>query len=170
MKLANDLPVFLTAAELALSELKLLKLDVNPHNPRRRALGVSVGTIRGRELRPVQSWIPGAGAYVATREAADLIVRNCRGVIEPIDHVLFDLRLSRLAQKLRPAVVHPGLVLHQGSRFSSDISKSRKTAPRASGLRRFAASLRKLPRRTAVIWQIATGETKRTSLRFADRV
>ncbi len=170
VKLASDLPDFLTAAEFMLNGTKLLKLDVNPGNPRQRSLGFSVGTIQGRELRPLRSWIPGAGAYVVTREAAETIVRGCRGVTEPIDHILFDLRLSGLARRLRPVLVQPGLALHQMGLFGSDITEHRKSAVEAGRVRCFAASLRKLPRRTVVAWQIATGATKKTALHFADEV
>ena len=174
VKLASDLPAFLTAAELALSGTRLLKLDValdaGRPRPRRRSLGSPVAIIQGRQLHPIGSWIPGAGAYVVTREAAETIVQHCHRVTVAFDSLIFDLRISRLARRLRPVLVQPALAKHQATVFTSDIERYRKTVPQTSELRRLATSLRKLPRRTFVGWHLATGQMKRTKLRFADRV
>ena len=170
VRLASDLPTFLTAAELALNGTKLIKLDVDVDHPkpRRRSLGSSVGIIQGRRIHPIGSWIPGAGAYLVTRDAAGLILQHCRGVTEAFDSIIFDLRISRLARQLRPVLVQPALAAHQAAVFTSDIARYRDTSPRTSELRRVATSLRKALRRTFVGWHLATGRMKRTRLRFAD--
>lgn len=174
VRLASDLPAFLTAAKFVLTETKLLKLDValdaGRPRPRRRSLGSSVGTVQGRQLHPIGSWVPGAGAYIVTREAAEIIVRHCYGVTEAFDSIIFDLRISRLARRLRPVLVQPALANHQAQVFTSDIERYRKTAPRTSVVRRLATSLRKAPRRTFVGCHLATGRMKRTWPRFADKV
>ena len=172
VRLASDLPIFLEAAELVLSRMWLLKLDVDVDHPkpRRRSLGLSVGTIQGRGLHPIGSWIPGAGAYVVTRDTADLILRHCYGVTEAFDSILFDLRISKLARQLRPVLVQPALANHQAEVFASDIAKHRSTARRTSELRRLATSLRKAPRRIFVGWHLATGQMKRVKPQFADKV
>ena len=172
VRLASDLPTFLTAAEFALRRTSLLKLDVavGQAKPRRRSLGSSVGTILGRELHPIASWIPGAGAYVVTRDVAAIIVQSCYGATEAFDSILFDLRISRLARRLRPVLVQPALANHQGKAFTSDIERYRKTAPRTPVVRQLACSLRKAPRRTFVGWNLATGRMKRTRPQFADKV
>ncbi|MDE0392750.1 MAG: hypothetical protein OXI57_11860 [Rhodospirillales bacterium] len=90
-------------------------------------------------------------------------------MIEPIDHVLLDLRLSGLARRLSPILVQPALAQHKDV-FASDITTHRLVARRAGALRRIAGSLRKVPRRTVVGWQLATGATQKTPLRFADQV
>jgi len=168
VRLASDLPKFLTAVE----GVSLIKLDVDVDHPkaRRRSLGAQVGIIQGRQLHPIASWIPGAGAYVVTRDTAGRILQACHGVTEAFDSIIFDLRISRLARQLRPVLVQPGLANHQAEVFTSDIARYRDTSPRTSELRRLATSLRKLPRRTFVGWQLATGQAKRTKLWFADEV
>ena len=174
VRLARDLPTFLTAAEFVLTGESLLKLDVavdvSRPRPRRRALGPSVATVQGRRLHPVGSWVPGAGAYVVTREAAEVVVRSCYGVTEAFDSLLFDLRISGLARRLRPVLAQPALANHQAAVFASDITEYRSASPRTSGLRRLATSLRKLPRRTHVGWNLATGRMKRAWLRFEDEI
>ena len=171
VKLASDLPDFLTAAEFVLTGTRLLKLDVGrTDSPRRRPLGSPVGTIQGRQLHPIRSWVPGAGAYVVTRDAAEAVVQHCYHVTEEFDSFLLDLQISRLARQLRPVLVQPALAVHQATVFSSDIDTYRKTTPRTSLVRRLAKNLRKVPRQTLVGWQITAGTTKKTPLRFADEV
>ena len=172
VKLASDLPAFLTAAEPMLSGTRLLKLDVDVSRakPRRRSLGSPVGNIQRRELRPIASWIPGAGAYVVTRDAAELIVQHCYRVTEAFDSLILDLRISRLARRLRPVLVQPALAKHQAEVFTSDIESYRKSAPRTGHIRGLATSLRKAPRRTFVGLNLATGRMKRTRPQFADKL
>lgn len=171
MTLASDLPTFLTAAESGLSGARLWKLDVMSTDSRRRTFGSSVGTIQGRYLYPIGGWVAGAGAYLVTRETAEVIVKHCHGVTEAFDHLIFDLRISRLARRLRPVLVQPALAHHLDLiTRNSDIEQYRKTAPKTSPVRRLANNLRELPRRTFLGHQLATGRMKRTRLRFADRV
>lgn len=171
MTLAHELPTFLTAAEFVLSGTRLLKLDVvRTDSLRRRTLGSPVGTIQGRQLHPIGDWVPGAGAYVVTREAAELIVQHCYRVTEAFDSLLFDLRVSRLARRLRPVLVQPALANHQVQELTPDIDWFNETAPRTSPVGRLAQSLHKVPRQTFLGYHLATGQMKRIRLRFADRV
>ena len=172
VKLASDLPDFLTAAERTRSVPGLLKLDVYRYHRKgpQRPLGLSVGTIGGRQLHPIASWAPGAAAYVVTRNVAELILQHCYHITEDFDVVIFDLRKSRLARRLRPILVQPAVAYQLQEVFTSDILEYRRTAARTSPQRQLAASFRKLPRRTFVAWNLATGQMKRARLRFADRV
>lgn len=170
VKLASDLPLFLEAAVLMLPSTCLLNLDVVVgHRRPRRPLGRSLETVQGRKLHPIATWIPGAGAYLVTRAAAETIVERCHGVTEAFDVFVFDMRVSKLARQLRPLLAQPALADHQASVFTSDIEKWRKAAPTTSAQRRLAIVLRKLPRQTFVGWSLATGQMKRTKLRFSDR-
>ena len=171
VKLASDLPTFLMAAQLALRGTRLLKLDVTRSGaPRRRSLGSSIGTIQRRNLHPIATWVPGAGAYLATREMAETIVRRCQGVTEPFDQFLFNLTISSLARELRPVLVQPALAVHQMEAFSSDIGPYRASAPRTAFVRRLASDLRKAPRRWRVVGQLMAGKTTRNVVRFADKL
>ena len=171
MRIATDLPGFLRAAAPEMKGSRLLKLDVmRSGTSRRRSLGSSIGTIHGRELHPIATWVPGAGAYLATREMAEVIVRRCHGVTEPFDQLLFNLTVSKLARELRPVLVQPALAVHQMEVFSSDIGQHRNSAPPTVLVRRLASNLRKAPRRLRVIGQLIAGKAKRNVVRFADRV
>ena len=126
----------------------------------------------GRQLRPIALWTAGSAAYMANRQAAGDILDLCRNVTMPIDHVLFDLRVSRLARRLRPVQVLPGLVRQRAEEADSDIEAMKK-AQQPAGLVRRWHRLRwhgmAVPRKAVVKSRAAFGRTEKMILEFADR-
>ncbi len=127
---------------------------------------------RGRQLRPIALWTAGSAAYMVNRDAARAILTMCRGVTMPIDHVLFDLRVSRLARRLRPVQVLPGLVRQRADDFGSDIDAMKK-AQQPVGLARRWHRLRwhgmAIPRKAVVKSRAVFGRTEKVLVEFADR-
>ncbi len=126
----------------------------------------------GRQLRPIALWTAGSAAYMANRQAAGDILDLCRNVTMPIDHVLFDLRVSRLARRLRPVQVLPGLVRQRAEEADSDIEAMKK-AQQPAGLARRWHRLRwhgmAIPRKAVVKGRAAFGRVEKALLEFADR-
>ena len=127
---------------------------------------------RGRQLRPIALWTAGSAGYMVNRAAARDILDMCRNVAMPIDHVLFDLRVSRLARRLRPVQVLPGLVRQRTEEAGSDIEAMKK-AMQPSGLagrwHRLRWHVMAMPRKAAVKSRAAFGRTEKLPLEFADR-
>ncbi len=83
-------------------------------------------TPTGRSLHRVMWRQIGAGAYLVDRYAAMWIREENWPLTLPIDHVLFDLRLSETARILRPLQVLPAMAIHDHE--GSDIEAERKRA------------------------------------------
>ena len=127
---------------------------------------------RGRQLRPIALWTAGSAGYMVNRDAACDILNMCRNVTMPIDHVLFDLRVSRLARRLRPVQVLPGLVRQRTEEADSDI-EAMKRAMQPARLARRWYRLRwhsvAIPRKAVVRSKALFGRTEKLLLEFADR-
>ena len=168
---SSDLPHFLQSLEWWPKTFGLVKLEAFG----RRELFFDrecAPRYRGRQLRPIALWSAGSAAYMVNRDTAHEIVKMCRCVTMPIDHVLFDLRVSRIARKLRPVQVLPGLVRQRIDDRSSDIGEMKK-AMQPSGLERRWYRLRwhtiAIPRKAVVKGQAVLRQKERVLLEFADR-
>ena len=126
---------------------------------------------RERQLRPIALWTAGSAAYMVNREAARDILDMCRDATMPIDHMLFDLRVSRLARRLRPVQVLPGLVRQRVEQSGSDIEAMKK-AMQPGGLARRWYRLKwhsmAIPRKAVVKSRAVFGRTEKALLEFAD--
>ena len=168
---ASDLPHFLRSLDWWPEPFGLVKLEAFG----RRELFFDrecAPRHRGRQLRPIALWTAGSAGYMVNRAAARGILTMCRGATMPIDHVLFDLRVSRLARRLRPVQVLPGLVRQRADESGSDI-EAMKRAMQPKGLARRWHRLRwhgmAIPRKAVVKSQALFGRTERAVLQFADR-
>ena len=170
-KPAGDLPRYLRSLDWWPEPFGLVKLEAFGRRelffgrecaPRRR----------GRQLRPIALWTAGSAGYMVNRDVARAILDRCRGVTMPIDHVLFDLRVSRLARRLRPVQVLPGLVRQRADESASDIGAMKK-AMQPKGLARRWYRLRwhcmAMPRKAVVKSQAVCGRAEKAVLEFADR-
>ncbi len=166
-----DLPLFLGSLGWWPEPLGLVKFEA--FGRRELFFGRECAPRReGRQLRPIALWTPGSAGYMVNRDAALEILTMCRGVTMPIDHVLFDMRVSRIARRLRPVQVLPGLVRQRADEAGSDIDALKK-AMRPKGFARRWYRLRwhsmAIPRKAVVKSQAVFGRTEKVLLEFADR-
>ena len=126
--LSSDVVDLLAGTDWWPSQGNLFKLD-NPRQKLRskRIMGRACGrTPTGRSLHRVMLRQVGAGAYLVNRYAAMWIREENWPLTLPIDHILFDLRLSETARTLRPLQVLPAMAIHDHE--GSDIQAERKRA------------------------------------------
>ena len=83
-------------------------------------------TPTGRSLRPIRLSALGAYGYLVGRETAwGIKALRPSDLHMPIDHVLFDLKNSRLARRSRPLQMTPGVIRHLPyERFGSETGDS----------------------------------------------
>lgn len=167
---AEDLPSFLDSVDWWPERFGLVKFEAS--GPNEFFFGPECAPPHeGRQIRPIALWTPGSAGYAVNRVAARDILDKCRNVTMPIDHVLFDLRVSRIARTLRPAQILPSLVRQRADEAGSDIEPLKK-AMQPTGLARRWHRLRwhslAIPRKAVVKSQAAFGRTEKVRLEFAD--
>lgn len=170
-ELASDLPHFLDSLDWWPESTGLVKLE---------AYGRTYAVLdrqcspayRGRQLRPIALRSGGSAGYMIDRDAAQTVLSLCRDIPLSIDNVLFDLRVSGIARKLRPVQLLPGLVRQRVAEFESDV-ESRRTELLPSGLerrwRRLRWNVMTMPRKAVVKGRRLCGLAERVWLEFADR-
>ena len=171
-ELANDLPLFLRSLDWWPTDASLVKLEA--HGAKLRVFGRECAPRHeSRQLRPISLSSAGTAGYMVTREAAEFVSAECRRANMPTDCILFDLRISRFARKLRPVQVLPGLVRQRVAEFESDI-KALKREASASGLNRpwhrLGWQSMAMRRKAVVGAQRLLGLAQRSMLDFADTV
>lgn len=167
---AEDLPSFLDSVDWWPERFGLVKFEAS--GPNEFFFGPECAPPHeGRQIRPIALWTPGSAGYAVNRVAARDILDKCRNVTMPIDHVLFDLRVSRIARTLRPVQILPSLVRQRADEAGSDIEPLKK-AMQPTGLARRWHRLRwhslAIPRKAVVKSQAAFGRTEKVRLEFAD--
>ena len=104
------------------------------------------------------------------RRGAEVVLAETSTVDMPIDTLLFDLRVSRVARDLRPLQVVPGLTTQCTDRAESDVQTIRKNAPRLAGWRRIRRALRLMPYKASINARRCVGRVGWVDLRFVDFV
>ena len=148
-ELASDLPVFLESLDWWPDGAGVVQLEAH-HRVRSRYFSSECAPRhRGRQFRRISVWGPSAAGFMVRRHAARTILARCTGVQMSIDHLLFNLRISRLARELQPVQVLPGLVRQREVDTSSDIRpwKNETRIPVRARLRRHCMSV---PRKALV--------------------
>ena len=167
-ELASDLPLFAGNADWWPENAELVKIETQDWK-RYRVFGPECGPrFHGRQLRRISLWTPASGGYMLRRGAAETVLESCGTIADSTDRILFDLRLSKTARRLRPVQVLPGLVRQRLTEFESDLSRVRKENPRTGGLGRFRRYLKVLPREAVVKGQLLCGYAGRMPMDFAD--
>ena len=114
-----------------------------------RLRAVSGHTPSGRELRRVEGWGGCAAAYLIDREGAWVVLSDIEITKRPIDHILFDLRESRTARRLRPVQIVPAMARQRYGTEDSDLEFWRRDARLArdipSRMHRLGRNLRRMP-------------------------
>ncbi len=169
--LASDTPTLIESVEWWPAECDIVRLETGYRE--RRPLYRSCGlTPTGRDLRRVGKWIGGAAAYMINRRGARKVIEAFGEPIRTVDatrsvdHILFDLPVSKIARKLNPVQIVPAMAHQDGS--PSDYDEWRKNA-RLSGWRRITWTARGLPFRTLNYWPLrALGTIKQVKLEYSD--
>ena len=163
--LASDMPTLCQSTEWWPDGASLVKLDAPDQRVRRQGW-ICGRTPSGRDVRAIIHWNWGVGAYLLNREAALAISDAYAKQDMPIDHVMFDMRLSPLARRLRPLQVIPAAVAHPED-HSSDLLEWRDTIPKRRRRRHFLR-YRSITWRLRVRWWMLTGRTRRIGIRYWD--
>lgn len=146
-----------------------LKLEFwpGPQRSRRFPLGEALGPTKGVMLYRLHSPFLGSCAYVLTRQAAAALLARFPRLCVPVDHFLFGPSAGLGFDLLRPAFVNPAPVLHDVTRFGSDIRAGREAAGLDGGPRTLLRRLRdcRAGRRQAAA--IRRGQAEAVTMRFA---
>lgn len=167
-ELASDLPLFVDNVDWWPENAELVKIETQDWK-RHRVFGPECGPrFHGRQLRRILLWTPASGGYMLGREAAEVVLAACGTIADSTDRILFDLRVSETARRLRPVQVLPGLVRQRLGEFESDLVRVRKENPRTGGIGRLRRYLTVLPREAVVRGQRLSGYASRMPMDFAD--
>lgn len=120
-----------------------------------KLLGPTLGlTPDGRAIRELFSRTGGSGAYYIRRETALRLLADKGLVRIPIDHLLFNASASRLARRMRVAVLNPALARQSRDQFASDITATPPPRSLSSRIVRGLLEIRLLHRQ---LWLMLTG-------------
>ena len=111
-RLSNDLPHFVESLDWWPNQTRLLQLHTHLPVKRTRSFFLSQECAPrhiDRQFRYILHRSLGCNAYMITRNGAQFLLENCYNIILPVDVLLFDIRLSRIARKLRPIQILPTL-------------------------------------------------------------
>lgn len=169
--LAGDTPALLESAEWWPDGFSIVRLEAG--KPVFRAMHDPCGeTPTGRELRPVGKWIGGAAAYMVDRHGAAQVVKAFSKPFQTVDRsrsvdrTLFDLRISRIARRLRPVQIVPGMAYQVDS--PSDYDEWRKIVPMAGWRKRYW-QMRSVPFLFAHYWPLrARGRIRDVHLGYSE--
>ncbi len=170
-EVASDTPAFLDSVEWWPAGHGLLKLDT----PEDRFHLPMVGPRRGgaptgRELREIVYWGVGGMGYLIDRAAARIVLDSPERETTAIDVLLFHLRESGTARRLRPLWVVPSLVRESGEDFASDIAAHRRRQKRQRGRRaHLMRQVRNLPLKIKLTRLRLAGRVHRQVVPYRDR-
>ena len=166
-ELASDLPAFLDTLDWWPERAGLVKLEAHSKARRRYFSPECAPRYRGRQFRRISLWGPSAAGFMVDRDAARTIRFRCIEVQMPIDHFLFNLRVSPVARELRPVQILPALVRQRGGAVSSDITPLKRAdrLPLRARLRRHCMSA---PRKAMAVGAWLAGYGAKVPVEFAD--
>ena len=123
-EVASDVPGCLQSIDWWPRTTGLLQLGI--FSEKVRLVGPSIGqTPCGRRLHPILDQSGGTAGYLIDRETAQIVLNACAVPSMPIDHLLFNMKWSPLARRLKPVQINPAIVRQKYSVFASDIAPSR---------------------------------------------
>ena len=168
-ELAADLPMFVESIDWWPVDAKLVKIET--WGKKGRLLSrVCAEPYQGRELRRIAVFVAGACGYIISRDSARYLLDKCRAVVYPMDHVLFDVRNSKIARELRPIQVLPGLVCQPNKILDSDLDEFREAVRSTRGLRRVLKNIKTIPHKIVSAGRISVGELERCEMVFRSKV
>ena len=164
VELARDLPQLLESVEWWADKTPLVKLDI-AREGRAKLMGEVVGEAPGgRAMRPIIRWTAGAGCYLVARSISGEVLDAYEKADMPVDHILFDHRISELPRRFRPVLLDPAAACHP-RKEDSDLTEWRRTAPRRAR-KRYIRRSRNLSWMMKTRWWWLTGRAKRMKVRY----
>jgi glycosyl transferase family 25 len=96
----------------------------------------------------------GAGAFIVTQRAAQIILRDKPVLDAPIDHFLFSPNVSPVYDRLGVALMMPAMAVQRTETLSSDIISERSRRPKSMGasLRRLWSEVNRTPQQVAAMF------------------
>ena len=168
-QLAADLPMFIESTDWWPAGATLVKIE--SRGKKGRLLGrVCTEPYRGRELRRIAVFVAGACGYIISRDSARYLLDRCRKVTFPVDHVLFDVRNSRIARDLRPLQVLPGLVCQPNEELDSDLDEFRTGGGLKRALRRVPKNIKTIPHKIVSAGKFVMGDIERCEMVFRSKI
>ena len=168
-ELADDLPMFIESTDWWPTDVSLVRIE--GWGKKGRLLSrVCMEPYRGRELRRIAVFIAGACGYIVSRDPARYLLAKCHNVTFPMDHVLFDVRNSRIARNLRPTQLLPGLVCQPNEELDSDLDEFRTSRGLRRDLRRMPKNIRTIPHKIVSAGRYVLGDIERCEIVFRSRV
>jgi glycosyl transferase family 25 len=170
--LAEDIATLLADTGWIPTGPQAIKLEKFGDGASRVLLGAAIGqTPKGRAIHPMRSRHVGGGAYILTRQGAELALSHKGLYRVPIDHFLFNDTISPIRRALAPAMIVPAMATQRAYDYNSDIAPLGKAIrpkgwkKRLRTLRRGFAEISQSPRQIA---QALTGRARLTDVRFQD--
>ena len=167
-ELAADLPMFIETIDWWPADAKLVNLETR--NNKWRLFSRDAEPYRGRELRQIAVFVAGACGYIVSRDSAQFLLNECRNIIYPMDHVLFDVRNCKIARDLRPIQVLPGLVCQPNKVVDSDLDEFREVGRSAREFRRVLKNIQTIPHKVITGGRIAVGQIEHCETVFRSKV
>ncbi|MGR3571697.1 glycosyltransferase family 25 protein [Brevirhabdus sp.] len=156
--LARDSAPILRHDDWIPAGVDVIKLEKFGDRPSRVLLGPPLCVLpNGRALHRLESRHVGGAAYILSRAAAQAALAQRGRVRVPVDHLLFNANVSRLARRFAPAVIRPAMATQRAYGYNSDIAALGKAA-RPEGWRlkwrrvkRGFHEINRLPRQLALL-------------------
>ena len=168
-ELAADLPMFIETIDWWPAHARLVNLETR-NNKWRLFSRVGAEPYRGRELRQIAVFVAGACGYIVSRDSAQFLLNECRDIIYPMDHVLFDVRNCKIARDLRPIQVLPGLVCQPNKVADSDLDEFREAERSAREFRRALKNIQTIPHKVITGGRIVVGQIEHCETVFRSKV
>ena len=168
-ELAADLPMFIESIDWWPIVAKLVKLETWGKKGRLFSR-TCAEPHRGRELRRIAVFVAGACGYIVSRDSARHLLYQCRNVMYPMDHILFDVRNCKIARELQPIQVLPGLVCQPKKVVDSDLDEFREAEGSTRGLRRALKNCKTTPHKILTAGRILAGDIERCEMVFRNTV
>jgi glycosyl transferase, family 25 len=153
--LSPDLAPLLEADDWIPEGIGLIQLEHTGRSGSTRLVGPALGPlpVPGHSLRQLHSRTGGAGAFIVTQRAAQIILRDKPVLDAPIDHFLFSPNVSPVYDRLGVALMMPAMAVQRTETLSSDIISERSRRPKSMGasLRRLWSEVNRTPQQVAAM-------------------
>lgn len=171
--LASDIAKILKADDWVPPDTHAIKLEKFGDGRSRILLGPARALLPGteRRLHRMYSRHVGGGAYILSREGAEIALSQCGRMRVPIDHLLFNDTVSPVFHRLRPVIMRPAMATQRHYAYNSDIATFGKAA-RPSGwrlrLRHLQRGLREVSQLHRQLFALVTGRARILEVEWQD--
>ncbi len=173
-ELASDTPALLHDTDWWPAGARIVRLEEGGAKHRRPLWGPCGRTPTRRILRRLERWCPNAAAYMIDRRGARMALEAFADPSLPADHILFNLRLSKTARRLRPLQIVPAMARQDDNGLSDLLSwRAKRDAklqgwPRRHRWRRLAQNTRQIPYKIRVLALRATGKVEKLPVSYSE--